>query len=369
MWNRWLLALAIVSVLGHSSGADETPREQLHRALAAAMEKHDVPGASVAVMENYAIVAADGFGTLVAGGAEKVTPLTLFQAASISKPVAAAAALKLVDERKLELDAKANDLLKSWQIPAHETTNEQPVRLRHLLSHTAGLTVHGFDGYAVYARRPTLVEILDGKPPANSEPIRSLLKPGYLFRYSGGGYCVLQQLLVDTTGTPFPQFMRDQVLGPLGMSRSTYEQPLPKTSAPDAARGHLEKHAVIPGGWHVYPEMAAAGLWTTPSDLALFAIDLSQSYAGNGGKLLSRETARRMMTVEKGTYGLGLSLRGEGQTLRFSHGGSNEGYKCLLLAYPMTGQGLVIMTNGDTGAAMFNDLVKLAAELYDWPEE
>jgi CubicO group peptidase (beta-lactamase class C family) len=189
-----------------------------------------------------------------------------------------------------------------------------------------------------------------------------------MFRYSGGGYCIVQQLVIDTTGTPFPQFVQSRVLGPLGMAHSTYEQPLPESLAEQAARGHRPKQAVIPGRWHVHPEMAAAGLWTTPSDLALFAIDLSKSYSGKGSKLLNQETARRMLTVEKGTYGLGLSLKGEGQALAFSHGGSNVGYRCLLVAYPMTGQGLAIMTNSDTGGAMFNDVVKLAGELYAWPK-
>jgi CubicO group peptidase (beta-lactamase class C family) len=363
----WILALAVACTPWQFAGAADVPREKIGRAIVAAMEKHDVPGASVAVIANYAIAFADGFGQRVAGGDAKVTPETLFQAASISKPVTAAATLKLVDQGKLDLDAKANDLLKSWQIPDDVTTKENPVRVRHLLSHTAGLTVHGFGGYPVSAKRPTLVEILDGKPPANSPPIRSSLKPGYMFRYSGGGYCVLQQLLIDTTETPFPTFMREQVLAPLAMSHSTYEQPLSAMLAENSAKGHREKQVVIPGGYNVYPEMAAAGLWTTPSDLALFAIDVAKSYAGTGGTLLSGETARRMLTAEKASYGLGLSVVGKGRSLRFNHGGSNEGYRCLMIACPMTGQGLVIMTNSDTGSAMFNDLVKLVGELYDWP--
>lgn len=362
----WIGALLLACALGHTAAA-ETPRERIGQAIVAAMEKHDVPGASVAVIDDYRVAFADGFGA--AGGHKAVTPETLFQAASISKPVAAAAALKLVDQGKLDLDAKVNDLLKSWQIPDNEMTKDNPVRLRHLLSHTAGLTVHGFDGYPVFARLPTLVEILDGKPPANSPPVRVSSKPGEAFRYSGGGYCVLQQLLVDTTETPFPHFMHEQVLAPLGMSLSTYEQPLPKSRKGEAARGHLREQKVVLGGWHVHPEMAAAGLWTTPGDLARFAIDLAKSYAGKEGKLLSQEMARQMLTVEKGFYGLGLALRGKGQSLRFSHGGSNEGYRCIMLAYPMTGDGLVIMTNSNTGSEMFKDVIKLVGDEYGWPQE
>jgi CubicO group peptidase (beta-lactamase class C family) len=189
-----------------------------------------------------------------------------------------------------------------------------------------------------------------------------------MFRYSGGGYCVLQQLVIDNAGMPFPQFMQSRVLAPVGMTHSTYEQPLSEALAAHAAWGHRPKKAAIAGRWHVHPEMAAAGLWTTPGDLALFAIDLAKSYSGKEGKLLTRATAQRMLSVEKGSYGLGLALAGEGEGLSFSHGGANVGYRCLLVAYPMTGQGLAIMTNSDTGGAMFQEVVKLAGELYGWPK-
>ncbi|MEX0675502.1 MAG: serine hydrolase domain-containing protein [Pirellulales bacterium] len=358
----------IAAVAWHPAIAGDARRQQIGHAIAAAMEEHGVPGASLAIVNHGNIDWAEGYGRLAATGDDMVTSETLFQAASISKPVTAAGALSLVEVGKLDLDAKVNDLLKSWKIPDNATTKEHPIKLRHLLSHTAGLTVHGFPGYAQDASRPSLLEILDGKEPANTRAIQPHLKPGYRFLYSGGGYCVLQQLLLDTTESPFPQFMQTRVLAPLGMSHSTYEQPLPQTRAGQSAKGHREKKAVILGGCNVYPEMAAAGLWTTPGDLATFAIDLSKSFTGKGGKLLSQNTVRQMLTAEKGTYGLGLAVRGEGEALAFSHGGANEGYRCLMIAYPATGQGLAIMTNSDTGGAMFNDVVKLVGELYQWPK-
>jgi CubicO group peptidase (beta-lactamase class C family) len=368
---RYLVLLVVASLWlsGSTTCADPPPRDAICEAITAAMDKHDVPGASLAVIDGYSVVFAEGFGRRSASADEQVTTDTLFQAASISKPVAASATLTLVENGKFDLEGKANYLLKSWQLPDGNWTGEHPVRLKHLLSHTAGLTVHGFEGYAVLVRRPTLVEILDGKAPANSPPIRPTLKPGYAFRYSGGGYCVLQQVLDDATGVPFPRLMREQVLDPLRMAHSTYEQPLPEMLRDSAAIGHRAKKSVIVGGWHVHPEMAAAGLWTTPGDLALWAIDLAKSHAGKGGTLLSQSMAQRMLTVEKGTYGLGLAVKGKERSLSFSHGGANVGYRCLLVAYPATGQGLVIMTNSDTGSAMFNDLVKLVGELYAWPKD
>ncbi len=372
-----LLPLAIVlASTARTAGAAEpvegaqvdARRQKVGEAVVAAMHEHGVPGASVAVFNDYRIDWADGYGVRSASGDERVTPRMRFQAASISKPVTAVATLKLVEQGRLDLDAKVNDLLKAWQIPESEVTQGHPVLLRHLLSHSAGLTVHGFDGYQTFARRPTLLEVLDGREPANSPPIRPLLKPGYKFRYSGGGYCVLQQLLLDTVGTPFPVFMRAEVLEPLEMTHSTYEQPLPKELASQAAVGHQKNKVVLLGGWHVYPEMAAAGLWTTPGDLARLAIDVAKSHAGRDGKLLSRDMARKMLTRENAVCGLGFFVKGEGDRLWFGHGGANEGYRCDLIAFPATGQGMAIMTNSDTGDAMFPELKKLARELYAWPD-
>jgi CubicO group peptidase (beta-lactamase class C family) len=333
-----------------------------------ALEKFNVPGASLAVIDDYKIAWAEGYGVLSAESDATVTPETRFQAASISKPVAAAAALRLAEQGKLNLNAEVNDMLKSWKVPDGKV-KKHPMQVRQLLSHTAGLTVHGFPGYVPSAPRPSLIEILDGKPPANTAAICPFIKPGYTYSYSGGGYCVLQLLLGDVTGLPFPQLMQEQVLEPLAMAHSTYEQPLPAALGSQAARGHRAEKKVLEGGWNVYPEMAAAGLWTTPSDLSRFAIDVARCYRGQGGKLFSQATARDMLTEVRGDYGLGLAVHGAGDAMRFSHGGANEGFRCLLMAVPATGQGLAIMTNSDDGARIFPEALKLTEELYAWPKE
>jgi CubicO group peptidase (beta-lactamase class C family) len=252
----WTGSILVLIAIGPCAGAaaEEARQKRLADAITAAMEKHGVPGTSVAVIDDYQIAWAEGFGRVAVDGQEQITPDTLFQAASISKPVAAAGALALVQEGKLDLDATVNDLLKAWRIPDSPMTDKEPIKLRHLLSHTAGLTVHGFPGYAADTKCPTLVEILDGKEPANSAAIRSFLRPGYMFRYSGGGYCVLQQVVIDTTGMPFPQFMQSRVLALVGMTHSTYEQPLSESIAAHAAWGHRPKKAAIAGRWHVHPE-------------------------------------------------------------------------------------------------------------------
>ncbi|MFN2385904.1 MAG: serine hydrolase [Thermoanaerobaculia bacterium] len=332
------------------------------------MTFHKTPGISVAVIHGGALEWARGYGVRQAGESEPVTPRTLFQAASISKPVAAAAALRLVQEGTLDLDEDVNRTLTSWRVSENEFTKEKKVTLRGLLSHTAGLTVHGYEGYAAGEAVPTLAQILDGAKPANSVPTRVDILPGSRWRYAGGGYSVMQQLLVDVTGKPFPELMRETVLRKLGMADSTYQQPLNPKQRSQAASGHDERGVVIQGRWHTYPEMAAAGLWTTPSDLGRFAIELQQSAAGRSNRLLSAEMARGMLTPGLGDWGLGFGVKGKGRESRFSHSGSNEGFRATLIAYRETGQGAVVMTNSDNGAALVAEILLGIAKEYGWPD-
>jgi CubicO group peptidase (beta-lactamase class C family) len=329
---------------------------------------YDTPGVSVAVINGGVIEWVRGYGVMEAGGTQPVTPRTRFQAASISKPVAAMAALRLVQEGRLALDEDVNSKLTSWKVPENEFTKQEKVTLRRLLSHSAGLTVHGFPGYAANAPLPALAQILDGVTPANTAAVRVDVLPGSLWRYSGGGYTVMQQLLLDVTGRPFPQFMKATVLQPLAMDDSTYEQPLPDALRAQAASGHRADGKVIEGRHHTYPEMAAAGLWTTPTDLARFAIALQQAIAGTSTTVLAQATAKEMLTLQKGSYGLGLSLQGSGRAARFGHGGSNEGFRCEMVAYVETGQGAVVMTNGDRGARLGQEILRAIAREYGWAD-
>ncbi|MDQ3696476.1 MAG: beta-lactamase family protein, partial [Gemmatimonadota bacterium] len=239
--------------------------------------------------------------------------------------------------------------------------------LRRLLSHGAGLTVHGFMGYASNTPVPTVLQVLDGQTPANSAAIRVDMVPGSRWRYSGGGYTVMQQLLVDVTGRSFPDLMRTEVLEPLGMTRSTYQQPLPKDLIGNAASGHRSDGTVVQGKWYTHPEMAAAGLWTTPSDLARYAIEVQLSASGKSNKVLSQPAAAQMLTQQTGTSGLGPGLGGEGRNASFSHGGSNQGFRVFFIAFTERGQGAVIMTNSDAGSPLVSEILRAIAEEYDWP--
>lgn len=331
------------------------------------METYDVPGISVAVLNEGRIVWAKGYGVTDADSGEPVTAETLFQAASISKPVAATAALRLVQEGRLELDTPVNRYLRDWKIPDNDFTAQEAVTLRHLLTHTGGLTVHGFPGYAVSAELASTVEVLDGSGPANTGPIRVDTLPGSLWRYSGGGYTIMQKLLEDVTGMPFPQILRELVLDPAGMTLSSYEQPLLTTKAALAATAHLSDGSPAEGKWHIYPEMAAAGLWTNPTELAMLAMELQEAFHGEMDRVLSPEMTRSMLTGGMGGYGLGFRVSGEGDEARFSHGGSNHGFRAQFTAFLEGGRGIFVMTNGDRGSPLAQEIALAAAREFDWP--
>jgi len=345
-----------------SLGAQAAVVDEVVRNL---MREHRITGLSLAIIQDGKIVKAKGFGFTDRSCQTAVTPGTLFQAGSISKAVAAVGVLRLVQEGRLSLDTDVNAYLRSWKVPENKFTKEQKVTLRRILSHTAGLTVHGFLGYATNGPVPTLLAVLDGTTPANSPAIRVDMVPGTKWRYSGGGYTVMQQMVIDVIGKPFPDFMSQTVLKPLGMTNSTYEQPLPQRMAGADAAGYRANGEAVPGRWRVHPELAAAGLWTTASDLARFALGIQQSLAGDSNTVLSQATTRLMLTNAKDGDGLGLFVDGTGEALRFSHGGRNMGFDSFLIAYAGIGKGAVIMMNANESWAS-RTIVNAIAKEYAW---
>jgi dipeptidyl-peptidase-4 len=335
--------------------------------LAERMAAHKVPALSVAVIRDSKIEWAKAYGVQDKEAGTAATTETLFQAASISKAVAAGAALRLVEQGLPDLDADVNGTLASWKVPESPFTKDAKVTLRRILSHSAGLTVHGFEGYAGGKPVPTLLQVLNGDKPANSAPIRVDILPGSQWRYSGGGYTVMQQMMMDAARKPFPDIMRELVLAPAGMRSSTYEQPIPSERLARAAVGYRADGAAIDGKRNVYPEMAAAGLWTTPSDLCRYAIAVMNALDGRPDALLSKDMVRRMLTVEKTPSGLGVFLSGEGESLSFGHGGANEGFRCDFVAFPAKGIGAAIMTNSDAGGSLVDELGRAIAAEYGLP--
>jgi CubicO group peptidase (beta-lactamase class C family) len=335
--------------------------------IAERMKHYKVPGVSIAVINNGKVEWAKGYGEREAETGTPVTADTLFQAASISKPVASTVALRMIQDKKLSLDEDVNNKLVSWKVPESEYSKEKKTTLRALLSHTAGMSVSGFPGYAsTVATLPTVAQILDGVSPSNTKPVRVEAAPGKEWSYSGGGITIMQQLVTDVSGKSFSSLAKELVLKKAGMENSTFEQPLPKHLHPKTAAAHNDKGEMIAGRWHAYPEMAAAGLWTTPTDLARFAVELQQAYKGKTGKFLAPETVRQMFTKQIGGWGLGIGLTGEGEAARFTHGGSNKGYRCTLMAYKENGQGAVVMTNSDNGDLLVAEIMRSIAAEYNW---
>lgn len=331
-------------------------------------EQH-IPGLSLAVIQNGAIVRQQAYGVTDSTTRDAATPATLFQAASISKPVAGLAALRLVDAGKLELDADVNRTLRDWKVTDNAFTRDSRVTLRGILSNSAGFGVPGFPGYAPGAPLPTVRQVLDGAAPANTAPVRVEVAPRSNWRYSGGGHAVLQQLLTDAAERPFEQLMDELVLSALGMARSSFRQPLPQQLAAGAAHGHVEGKPLA-GGWHVYPEQAAAGLWTTPSDLARFAIGLhrafvNQSVPGQPAPILSQALTREAMNRQIASEGLGLFVMGtDGGAPSLRYAGRNRGFDAFLWFTPANGNGIVVMINANDNATSVNTIARAIAARY-----
>lgn len=382
----WFLTLALAAGLGATAPlaqsapdaaammarieAPQVPDRQGLDALTLdqVMRRFRVPGVSVAVIKDFKIHWAKAYGVADVSSGRPVRTDTPFQAASISKPVSALAAMRLVQEGLFGLDDDANRHLKSWRVPASDLTRAQPVTPRSLMSHTSGADDgFGFPGYEPAAPRPTVVQVLDGAAPSNVGTVTFARPPYAAYKYSGGAVTLMQLLLTDVTGDDFAGLMQARVLGPLGMADSSFEQPPPESRASRLAHAHNGQgaHGAVP--WHIYPEQAAAGLWTTASDLARVAIEVQEAVRGPKGKVLTQASAREMTApVGTGPYAVGFSMEQRGQGWYFSHGGSNWGFRCSLVAHVRKGYGVVVMTNGDAGGGVIAEIEARVASAYGW---
>lgn len=338
------------------------------RSLTEWMEALAVPGVSIAVIDDNRIVWAKAYGVTTPGPlGSPVTPKTIFQAASIAKPVAALAVLRYVERGAFELDADINGYLRSWRLPEGEVQSGESITIRRLLAHTGGITPGGFQGYARTEPLPGIMQVLEGTPPATNPAARVLAKPGSEVAYSGLGYSLLQLAMEERLEQPFEAILQNSVLGPLALQDSSFNQVLSDADIERAARGHLGIGAGVDGGWRVYPEQAAAGLWTTPTDLATLVLDVARSKRDGTGCLLSRDMARQMLSPQRDGMGLGFVVREDSAFGYFAHSGGNPGYFAHLEMLADTGQGVVIMTNAEAGQALASLIIASVAEEYAWP--
>lgn len=335
--------------------------------LANRMARYRVPGAAVAVIEKGKLAWTCVAGVKRSGGGGPVTAETLFQVKSVSKPVAAVAALRLVESGRIGLDDPVDRHLRSYRIPHNEHTRRVAPTLRHLLSHSAGFTRGGVDSYRPGEPLPTLIQSLYGRTPADVDSLEIDFTPGTRSRYSGGGYGVLQALIRDVTGRRFPEVVDSLVFTPLGMEHSLFPQPLPGALEPFSADGHDSEGAVIPGGYETLPIMAAGGLWSTAPDLARFVVAVSDAWNGEDGAVLGQDPAREMLTRQPGGRGLGFEVEEAGGSLLFHHGGSGDGFKALIVGLPQEGAGAVILANADGAGPLRYEIVRAIAREHDWP--
>ena len=343
-------------------GVDES------KTLMGQMARYHTPGVSIAVINEGKVEWARGYGKRDLSKNAPVDIHTLFEAGSVSKPIFALTVMKLKENGILDLDTDINEYLKSWKVP--KNGGWQPkITLRQLLSHTAGLTVHGFPGYLKTEPVPTVPQILNGTPPANTAAVKVNILPGTAFRYSGGGTTVAQLAVMDRLDKPFPEIIREELFAPLKLQYSTYQQPLPEGLEGMASTAYPYKGQPINGRFHTYPEMAAAGLWTNPTELATLLIEVQKSLKGESA-LFKKETIGEMLTPQKvaGHIGIGFFLNGKGDSLRYQHGGWDEGFVTQVTAYGNLGMGAVVMVNSNEGYPLLNEIMKAIALEYEWPD-
>ena len=328
------------------------------------MKATSVQGLSIAVIRDYKIEWAKGYGWADVEEQRKVTPDTRFQAASISKSINSMGVLKLIEDGQLDPEEDINNYLTGWKFQYDSISKNKKISVYNLLSHTAGLDIHGFPGYKKTDSLPIVQEILDGKRPANTKAVRSLFEPGTKFKYSGGGTTISQLVLTNITKSNYHHWMDKNVLEPLGMTNSSYQQPPPVTN--NLATGYYGNGKPVTGKYHIYPEQAAAGLWTTPTDLAKYIIECQLALEGRSKKVLSPAMMKKRLTPYiDSNAALGVFIENRKGQLYFNHNGGNEAFLCTSYGSLQGGNGVVIMINGDNFAVV-NELLNSVALVYDW---
>ena len=347
--------LGAVSVLGAPPALADG---KFRAAVEAELKKRKVPGICWAVIADGKVADSGAVGVKSSGSKAPLGAASRFQAASLSKTINALCVLTLVRDRLVGLDDPVNAYLKGWKLSGRKDTDSVTVRM--LLSHTGGTNVHGFAGYDRSAQLPRLQDVLDGASPANSEAVRVEKKPGAGFSYSGGGTTVLQKLVQDVTGNDYVDAVRNRVLTALRMNDSAMRQP-PLVS--DLAFGHDRQGVTVWNGYHVYPEMAAAGLWTTAADMARAIVGIFGSLAGESGALLPRDMARQMVQAKHQGSGLGVFVDNAG---RINHDGVNWGFRATYIANPAKRRGYVLMSNGENGEKLNETVARLILNMRGW---
>ena len=274
--------------------------------------------------------------------------------------------MRLIERGIFDIDNDISEYLIGYEVPTYDG-NKHKITLRQLLSHHAGLNLHGFAGYQQGQRIPTVEQILRGAFPSNHLKLKMIKNPETGFQYSGGGYILAQKIVTDVCNREFNDVMNDLVLSPFSMMYSTFSQPLPIERINEIAFGYSPHSLQLHGGYCIMPELSAAGLWTTPSDLARFGIEFMKALK-NESDALKKDTAELMVTeaYDNSPYGIGFRvIKGE-KGLSFGHNGSNFGYLSNMEFFPDNGSGMVVMLNSSIGMDVGIEVSNAIKETYNW---
>lgn len=263
--------------------------------LAERMEHYHVPGVGIAVIKDFQVVWTGYYGVAEAGSDDAVSAETLFGVGSLSKAVTSACVLRLARSGAIDLDGAINRQLRSWQVPEHAWSKTSPVTPALLMNHSGGMPhrqpyVYPADGM------PTAVQLVLGVEPSRNGPLMVTMEPGRSLQYSNGGCTVLQILVEDNSGQPFPKAADRLVFQPMGMSRATFANPLPVDRLKHAAWGHLTEGRRLSEDRVYMAHVAAGGLWTTAEDYARFIIGIQEAAAVRSDRVLNQALAQRMIT-------------------------------------------------------------------------
>ncbi|MGB5554831.1 MAG: serine hydrolase domain-containing protein [Flavobacteriaceae bacterium] len=329
------------------------------------MSEYNIPALSLAVMNKGKIEWADMYQNVNFPEEQKLDCASIFQAASLSKPVTFLAALRMHAAGEIDLDENIQNYLKDFELPQGKQTVENPVTFRNIFSHTSGISAGGYDGYSKDLAIPSDLAILRGNEGINTPAIAVISAPNEMLAYSGGGYTVAELALQDIYGDEFSNIMKKWILEPVGMEYSEFTQPLPDSKSDQVAKGYTQSGDVLDGGWRNHPEQAAAGLWSNAIDMAKFLIEIYKAYQGKSA-LFSQSDIQSILSHERDGHVYGFLLNRNGDDIAITHYGGNAGYRTGMTISLTSGNGLVYLTNSDNGGALGNELLLSASQVYNW---
>lgn len=311
-----------------------------------AIAKHGLQGLSVAIIDNYQVSWTREWGVKSADDKDPVDKDTVFNIASIAKPVTATLIAMLAEKGLIDLDEPVATYLQRWQLPDNEFTRSTNVTLRHLLGHTSGATQHGFKDFYIGEEIPTIVDVLNGGDLPDTEKLDINFEPGTEWRYSGGGYVVAQMAVEDYLKKPLAELASEFIFQPLELTNTTMLRPDEAGFPKNAAKAHDENGTVISTGLPICPQISASGLWTTPTDMARFLIEMQNALRGRS-EIISSAVAKLVTSEIMDGFGLGWALfEPVGHMEAFSHGGANTGTGGRVYATKKGGNGIVLFGNG-----------------------